>query len=105
MEIHFEQEYLDELYHRGKAKDKKHRFQPSVISRYVRCVDYLAAVLRPEELYQYNSLRFEALHGDKEGRFSIRVNDRYRIEFTLSKHEEQLTVTICTICELSNHYK
>lgn len=70
--------YLDELYHRGKTKDKKHRFQPTIISRYIRCVDYLAAVLRPEELYQYNSLRFEALHGDKEGKFSIRVNDQYR---------------------------
>lgn len=105
MEIHFEQEYPDELYHRGKTKDKKHRFQPNIISRYIRCVDYLAAVLCPEELYQYNSLRFEVLHGDKEGKFSIRVNDQYRIEFTLSKHEEQLMVTICTICELSNHYK
>lgn len=105
MEIHFEKEYLDELYHLGKTKDKKHRFQPSVISRYVRCIDYLASVLNPEELYQYNSLRFEALQGDKKGKYSIRLNDQYRIEFTLTKNDEQLTITICTICELSNHYK
>lgn len=29
MEIHFDKEYLQQLYEEGKTKDKKYRFQPS----------------------------------------------------------------------------
>ena len=59
-------------------------------------------------LYYYlctKSLHFEALHGDKEGRYSIKANDQYRIEFTLAETDEEPVVTICNIMELSNHYK
>lgn len=105
LEIRFEKEYLSELYYNGKCKDKKHRFQPSIVSRYIRCISYLDAVERPEELYQYRSLNFEALRGDKDGMYSIRVNDQYRIEFTLEHENGDLTITICNIVELSNHYK
>ena len=41
---------------------------------------------------------------DKAGISSIRVNDKYRIEFTVNMAEEPL-VTICNVLELSNHYK
>ena len=58
-----------------------------------------------EDLYPFKSLHFEALHGDKEGRFSIKANDQYRIEFTLEELDEEPVVTICNIMELSNHYK
>lgn len=53
----------------------------------------------------FKSLNFEALHGDKEGIFSIRANDQYRIEFTLSESTEEPIVTICNIMELSKHCK
>ena len=46
-----------------------------------------------------------ALQGNKEGRFSIRANDQYRIEFTLTETKDEPVVTICNIVELSNHYK
>ena len=36
--------------------------------------------------------------------YSIRVNDQYRIEFTLEETLEQPILTICNIVELSNHY-
>lgn len=38
--------------------------------------------------------------------FSIRVNDKYRIEFIVSQEENgKALLTICNIIELSNHYK
>ena len=58
-----------------------------------------------EDLYPFKSLHFEALHGDKEGRFSVKANDQYRVEFTLTETEDDPVVTICNIMELSNHYK
>lgn len=57
-----------------------------------------------EELYPIKSLHFEALHGDKKGLFLVKVNDQYRIEFSLTENLEEPILTICNIVELSNHY-
>ena len=61
--------------------------------------------LHAEDLFPFKSLHFEALHGDKEGRFSVKANDQYRVEFTLTETNEEPVATICNIMELSNHYK
>ena len=105
MEINFEKKYLRELYERGKTTDKKHRFQPSIISRYQLRIKTLEQASGINELYTINSLNYEVLKGDKEGISSIRVNDRYRIEFTVENVASESIVTICNILELSNHYK
>lgn len=104
MIVIFDKEYLKELYESGKTKDKKHRFQPEIVKRYKRCIDYLKWASSKESLFPINSLRFEALAGDKDGMFSIRVNNKYRIEFTLKETTEEPILTICNIIELSNHY-
>lgn len=39
---------------------------------------------------------------NKEGRFSIKANDQYRIEFTLTETDEEPIVTICNIKTRSN---
>ena len=69
-----------------------------------RGIDYLKWALRKEDLFRLNSLNFEALKGNKAGRFSIRVNNQYRIEFTIEENSEEPVLTICNIVELSNHY-
>ncbi len=105
MEISFEKEYLRELYETGKTTDKKHRFQPKVTSKYRKTIDILESVARIEDLYRFNSLHFEALQGDKKGILSVRVNDKYRIEFTAKQVISEIVITICNIIDLSNHYK
>lgn len=104
MIVEFGEEYLRDLYNKGRCSDKKHRYRTDIIKRYKRCIDYLKWASRKEELYKINSLNFEALRGDKSGLFSIRVNDKYRIEFTLRDTVEEPILTICKIVELSNHY-
>ena len=105
MIVTFEEQYLEDLYTKGETRLKKYRFQPQVIRGYQKGIKILIQVQRKEHLFPFKSLKFEALHGDKEGRFSIRANDQYRIEFTLSDTKEEPTVTICNIVDLSNHYK
>jgi proteic killer suppression protein len=105
MEIQFEKEYLRELYETGKATDKKHRFQPQIVTKYRKTIDILEAVAMVEDLFLYNTLHYEKLKGDKEGLESVRVNDKYRIEFKTTKVVSETVVTICNIIELSNHYK
>lgn len=105
MEIKFEKEYLKELYFKGKTTDKKHRFPLSIVNRYCKVIDILDSVSTTEDLYRYHSLNYKTLVGDKDGIESVRVNDKYRIEFRTRKVVSDVVVTVCNIEELSNHYK
>ncbi len=105
MEIIFEKAYLREMYETGKTTDKKHRFQPDIISKYIRVIDLMIEQPDTLALMKYNSLNYEKLKGDKEGISSVRVNNQYRIEFEETVVENQIVATICNITELSNHYK
>lgn len=105
MEIIFDKDYLSELYYHGKCYDKKHRFQPQIVKRYIRVLDIMSSVDTIEDLYRYNSLNYEVLTGDKKGIESVRVNNQYRIEFSSNVLAGERIITICNILELSNHYK
>ena len=105
MDIVFEKKYLRELYENGKTTEKKYRFQPHVAAKYRKTIDVLESVANIEDLYKFNSLRYEVLSGDKKGISSVRVNDQYRIEFIVNQVVSETVVTICNIIELSNHYK
>lgn len=105
MLVTFNEDYLLNLYKKGETGTKKLRFQPQVVRGYQKAVKILIQAHRKEDLFPFKSLHFEALHGDKEGLFSVRANDQYRVEFTLKETEDDPVVTICNIIELSNHYK
>ena len=104
MEIRFNEEYLQEMYYTGKT-DKKHRFQPQIIRKYIRVIDLMRDVSNVFGLMQYNSLNYEKLRNDKSGLSSVRVNDQYRIEFEEYTKDGETVATICNITDLSNHYK
>lgn len=104
VEIIFEKEYLQDLYTTGKT-NKKQRFQPEIIRKYIRIIDLMIETPDIKALSKYNSLNYEKLKGDKQGLSSVRVNDKYRIEFQEMIKEQEFTATICNIIELSNHYK
>ena len=105
MVVTFDEEYLEKLYTKGETGIKKLWYQPQIVRGYQKGIKYLIQAKRKEDLYPFKSLHFEVLHGDKEGRFSIKANDQYRIEFTLTETEDEPKITICNIVELSNHYK
>ncbi|MDR0230571.1 MAG: type II toxin-antitoxin system RelE/ParE family toxin [Dysgonamonadaceae bacterium] len=105
MIVSFEQPYLRDLYETGKSYDKKHRFQPPVIEKYKERIDTLKKAHRIEDLFPITSLNYKVLQGDKQGISSIRVNQKYRIEFTVERSENDILLTVCNIQELSNHYK
>lgn len=104
MEINFNETYLRDLYTTGKA-DKKHRYQPEIVRKYIRVIDLMRDEDNVQGLLKYNSLHYEKLLGDKLGLSSVRVNDQYRIEFEEEIEDGKNVATICNITELSNHYK
>lgn len=105
MKIIFDKKYLEELYREGHTSDKKHRFQPQVVAKYRKTIDLLESLSVIEDLFRFHSLNYETLSGDKAGLESVRVNNRYRIEFKTTKVVSDIVVTVCNILELSNHYK
>lgn len=105
MEIKFDKDYLRQLYEEGKTTDKKHRFQPHIVARYQLRIKVLEQAKSIEELFAITSLHYEVLKGDKAGISSIRVNNQYRIEFTVENVSLESVVTICNILDLSNHYQ
>lgn len=105
MIVTFETEQLQRLYEEGKSPDRKHRFQPDIIRRYQKAINFLKAASSIETLWHIKSLNYEVLSGDKSGLSSIRVNDQYRIEFTITDNDSEPILTLCNIIRLSNHYK
>ena len=105
MIIQYGKEYLKELYEVGKCSDRRYHFQPQIIKKFQKRVDTLIGATCREDLFPFKSLNFEALHGDKEGLYSIRVDMQYRLEFSLEEIGGDSLITICQLEELSNHYK
>jgi proteic killer suppression protein len=106
MDIRFEEEYLRELYKTGQTSDKKYRFQPQVIKRYVKCVKALDEAVRMEELFRFNSLKYEKLSGDKKGLSSLRINRQYRLEFReIPNQTDKAIIEICSLVDITNHYQ
>ena len=106
MEVKFEKEYLYELYKTGKTTDKKYRFQPQIVNGYLKCVKALDEATRIEDLFRYNALRYEKLKGDKQGLSSLRINDKYRLEFREMINSNNIfEVVVCSLVDITNHYK
>jgi proteic killer suppression protein len=106
MQIVFNKIYLEELYIDGRTINKKYRFQPELIAKYIQTIDKLRAAEGTEDLYKIKSLNYKKLSGTKKGIESVRVNNKYRLEFISSMQENEIRcLTICSILELSNHYQ
>ena len=105
MIVTFEEKYLEELYTQGKANDKRHRFQPYIVDKYIKVISLMKQQENVFGLAKYGSLHYEKLVGDKKGVSSVKVNDQYRIEFIEETENGKQIATICNITELSNHYK
>lgn len=66
---------------RLKAEGSSRKFK-AIEQIALRKLDMLEAVVNLETLRIPPSNHFEALHGDREGQYSIRINSQWRICFT-----------------------
>ena len=105
MVIIFDKVYLKDLYCLGKTDDKKYRFQPEIVRKYVKVINVMRIADNINDLMRIGGLHYERLSGNKKGISSVRVNDKYRIEFIEHTEGENKIATICNITELTNHYQ
>jgi proteic killer suppression protein len=96
-------EYLEALYQSKKAKGKP-KFNSEVVTRFIQTVNKLKHAKSLAELKPFKSLNLEALKGNLLGKYSVRVNDKYRLIFHMEK-EEMVLEEVIVIEELSNHYQ
>ena len=105
MYIEFDKEYLRELYEQGRTGDKKHRYQPEIVRWYQKVVFALLSANCVTDLFSSNALNYEDLQGDKAGISSVRINRKYRLEFTVRDVMNEQIITVCKLLDISNHYK
>ncbi|NLT50579.1 MAG: type II toxin-antitoxin system RelE/ParE family toxin [Ignavibacteria bacterium] len=73
----FADKETEELYFTGKSK----KMNQVIIKTALRKLDYLNAAVSIKDLKVPPGNRLEALKGDLKGKYSIRINDQYRIIF------------------------
>ena len=69
----------------------------AVIKAARRKLIQLEAALDERDLRNLKGLNYKKLQGEREGQRQIRVNDQYRIVFTLSEGERTPVITIIEI--------
>lgn len=57
----------------------------------------LRSAVDDRSLRNWKSLHYEKLKGDREGQRSIRLNDQYRLIFTLDETTDPHTITVLEI--------
>ncbi|MYC05665.1 MAG: type II toxin-antitoxin system RelE/ParE family toxin [Chloroflexi bacterium] len=76
----FENRATEDLYH-GRPSSRIRRFPPDIQKTALRKLDLINTASGFEDLRVPPGNRLEALRGDLEGYYSIRVNDQWRIVF------------------------
>lgn len=76
----------EDLYH-GRSTARVRRYPASIIPAALRKLDMLARAHALIDLRSPPGNRLEALKGDREGFFSVRINDQYRIVFRWQGHD------------------
>lgn len=97
-----ENQELEALY-KGHTFRGKPKYPKEVIIQFAKRVKMLENAQSITEIRNLKGLNFEALKGNLKGKYSVRVNDKYRI--ILRREKQELIVEVLIIEDLSNHYQ
>ncbi len=101
MQIEFGKRDLRTLYETGACR--KLKLPAEVIRDFAVTVRMLEAAKDIYDLWQEPSLKFEKLHGS-QSRYSVRLSRKWRLEMQIEWGNDQKTVGILTLVEISSHY-
>lgn len=103
MILKFNNEYLEHLA-KGERIKGKPRYDGEVILKFLKTLKILQVMPSTMGLRNLRSLNFEPLKGDLKGFYSVRVDYRYRLIFSIEK--DLITITeIIVIEDLNNRYQ
>ncbi|MHB9026271.1 MAG: type II toxin-antitoxin system RelE/ParE family toxin [Armatimonadota bacterium] len=75
MRFAFRSSELEELYHTGAHPG----YHPNLIRAFVRVLTRIAAALDERDLRACGALHMEKLRGNRQGQYSLRLNDQWRL--------------------------
>ncbi len=90
----FKDKGTEDMFNGKNTKDARRKCPRSLWNIAVRKMDQLDSIQYLEELRIPPGNRFESLSGDRKGKYSIRINDQYRICFRFEKNNsKQVEIT------------
>jgi proteic killer suppression protein len=101
MKVTIENSYLDAVYQeidKGKSK-----YDQVIKKKFRKTILLLRALKNLTEVRKIKGLNFEALKGNFKGKYSVRVDIKYRIILRIEK-DRILVEEILVIEDLTNHY-
>ena len=102
MKYHFSNKKLEQLYATGNSK--KYKLDKNVIKDFIWLVGVIDAAKDIHDFWNQPALNFEKLEGFKK-RYSFRINRKYRLEVDIDWENEEQTIRIVGIDEISKHYQ
>jgi proteic killer suppression protein len=103
MRVIIEDEYLAALYQNGYSTGKP-KFNREIELKFISRVIQMERAVNTNDLRSLKSLHFEKLSGKLDNKYSIRVNQAFRIIFRIEKDGNNVRVEVFYIEELNNHY-
>ncbi|MCK4787879.1 MAG: type II toxin-antitoxin system RelE/ParE family toxin [Desulfobacteraceae bacterium] len=94
MDIRFRDSKLDRL-----AFDETYvgKWSPALVRAYRKRVNQIRQASNQQVLYAFRSLRLEKLKGKMQGKYSMRINDQFRLIVRFAKKNGKDTVIIIKI--------
>jgi len=86
---------LSALYLNGQGMN----LHPNLVKVFSRVVQQIASATDLRDLYAAKGRRMEKLRGRREGQYSIRLNDQYRLIFTVIEDAFGHLIVIIEICD------
>jgi toxin HigB-1 len=74
-------------------------FGDPVVRAYRKAMQHIRSATDERTFYSRRSFRFEKLSGDREGQYSMRLNDQWRLILELSGNAPNKTVNILEIID------
>jgi proteic killer suppression protein len=101
LQVDFKNKHLVELYTTGRSR--KYPLQSNVIRKFIEVVAILESADDIYDLWNEPSLKFERMKG-YENRYSARLNQKWRLEMEIDWENQEKTIGIILITEISKHY-
>ena len=75
------------------------KFSPAVVESYRRKMQFIRAAADERDFRQMRSLNFEKLRGDREGQYSMRLNNQFRLILEIEQNVPKNTIVIIEIAD------
>ena len=103
MKVIIDDQYLENLFEGTPVKGKP-KYNEEIIRGFRKKVLLMKNASGSKDLRNIKSLHFEKLSGNLNGKFSVRINNAFRIIFRIETENNSEILEIVLIENLSNHY-